>query len=434
MSDDLFKLQGTITVENTAANSAIDETTEKAKAAGEALDQTGTSAGGAGEALEGMIKPSTLATAQAMGTAMYTLAVNTGRLVVNLSKKAIEAAATIEAENAQFASTFSDLADVATASFDSISKDTNIYAGRLKSVGIKAYGQFKGSGIEAAESIEMMDEYLRIAADAAAYYDITLEEADTRLRSFLRGNTEAGDSIGLFTSATQRDTYALEKYGAEWKELTEAQRQMLLLDVASNIYEQSGALGQAAREGSAWSNVMGNLSRIWEEILARLGGPIIEQLIPRIEKFSQWLADNPELVDGFAEAISELLGAVLDGVESLIQFLNSERAQSVINFFARMFGVNEEWVAAQTEYEQYQTAKADQEQFSHENKGVVGGLLGKYAHWNEKQITAATLYASAYANNSGTDWAKEQLKLVVTDEEMQSVIADIETLFKTYEK
>ena len=70
----------------------------------------------------------------------------------------------------------------------------------------------------------MMDEYTRIAADAAAYYDISLEDADVRLRSFLRGNTEAGDAIGLFTSESQRNSKAVELYGTKWTNLTEAQK------------------------------------------------------------------------------------------------------------------------------------------------------------------------------------------------------------------
>lgn len=415
---DVFELKGKITIDNSEANSDLDETKQKAKDAGDAIKESGTNAGNAGPKIESMISTGSLARAQAFGQAMYDVAKNIGQMVLNLGGKSIEAAAKIEAENAQFASTFGDVSDAATDSFNMIQKETNIYAGRLKSVGIKAYGQFKGSGLDAVESLSMMDEYLRLAADAAAYYDISLEDADTRLRSFLRGNTEAGDAIGLFTSESQRDTYAIEKYGKAWLELNEAQRQMLMLDVTKDIYAQSGALGQASREGSAWANVMGNLSRVWEEILARLGGPIMQELLPRIEEFSQWLADNPELVDQFAESVANLIGTALDGIKALMQAFG---------------GTALEWEDQRKASEERAAAKAGQQALTAENVGTAKGLSGKYAHWTEAQKKAALQYATNYNSNYRVDWAKEQLGLVVTDEEMQSVIEDVETLFKTYQ-
>lgn len=415
---DVFELKGKITIDNTEANTEIDETKDKAKDAGDAIEKIGSNASTADPKLSGLVSPATLAKAQALGSAMYDLARSTGQLVMNLGKDAIEAAAAIEAENAQFASTFGDVSDAATQSFTAIQKDTNIMAGRLKSVGIKAYSQFKGSGLEATESLDMMDEYLRLAADAAAYYDISLEDADTRMRSFLRGNTEAGDAIGLFTSESQRNTYAVDKYGEAWERLSEAQRQMLLMDVASDIYRQSGAMGQAAREGSAWTNVMGNLSRVWQEILAKLGGPILEQLIPRIEQFSQWLSENPEKVEAFAASLGTLLDTVLTGLTNLIETF------SVVGM---------EWGNQQAARNQRSADLASQQTLSTGNVSVIEGLAGKYAGWTDRQKNMGQLYASAYVNNYNVDWAKEQLALEVTDEEMQSVMADIETLFRTYE-
>ena len=415
---DVFELKGKIVIDNSDANDDLDETIKKAKDVGDAIEEAGSNAGTAGPKVEGMISTGSLARAQAFGQAMYDVAVNTGKLIMDLGGKSIEAAAKIEAENAQFASTFGDVANAATDSFNAIQKDTNVYAGRLKSVGIKAYGQFKGSGLDAADSLVMMDEYLRLAADAAAYYDISLEDADTRLRSFLRGNTEAGDAIGLFTSESQRNSYALEKYGKEWQKLTEAQRQMLLLDVAGDIYAQSGAMGQASREGSTWANVMGNLSRVWEEILAKLGGPIIEQLIPRIEAFSQWLSENPELVDQFAESIGNLLGTALDGLQTLIETFGA---------------VGIDWGNQRKANEERAATKAGQQELTQENMGIAQGLAGKYGSWSSDKSRAAYSYAVALTNNTGIDKAKKNLELAVTPEEMQAVTADIETLFKTYQ-
>lgn len=211
---------------------------------------------------------------------------------INLGKSAIQAAADIEAEKAQFKATFGDMQGSAEKAFNAISKSTGIMSARLQTVGTKAFSQFKGAGLDAVDALSMMEEYTTLAADAAAYYDITLEDADQRLRSFLLGNTEAGDAIGLFTSESQRNTAAMEKYGQKWTSLTEAQKQMLMLDISKEIYEQSGAIGQANRESDAWANTVANLKKAWEKALALIGEPIMVVLTPILQDVTEWLGDE----------------------------------------------------------------------------------------------------------------------------------------------
>lgn len=49
---------------------------------------------------------------------------------------------------------------------------------QLKSVGTSAFMQFKGAGVDAAEAMTMMDKYIRLAADGAAAYNMSVDEAD----------------------------------------------------------------------------------------------------------------------------------------------------------------------------------------------------------------------------------------------------------------
>lgn len=240
--------------------------------------------------------------------------------IADFAKDAVTAAADVAAEKAQFAATFEGIEEAANGVLASVSNDTGILATRLQQVGTKAFSQFKGAGIDAAGSLSMMDKYTRIAADAAAYYDISLEDADVRLRSFLRGNTEAGDSIGLFTSESQRNSKAVELYGAKWTNLTEAQKQNLMLNVAQEIYDQSGATGQAAREMDGWVNVVGNLQRVWKDVLAVIGAPFYESLTPVVQKLSEFLSDETVQMrlGMLASSLGDMAGYVFDGVIDLL--------------------------------------------------------------------------------------------------------------------
>lgn len=236
--------------------------------------------------------------------------------IADFAKDAITAAADVSAEKAQFAATFEGIEEAANGVLASVSNGTGILATRLQQVGTKAFSQFKGAGIDAAGALSMMDEYTRIAADAAAYYDISLEDADVRLRSFLRGNTEAGDAIGLFTSESQRNAKAVELYGTKWTNLTEAQKQNLMLNVAQEIYDQSGATGQAAREMDGWVNVTGNLKRVWKDVVAIIGAPIYESLTPVVQKLSGFLSDKTiqMRLGMLASSLGDMAGYTFDGV------------------------------------------------------------------------------------------------------------------------
>ena len=242
------------------------------------------------------------------------------------AQSVVNAAAMVNAEVAQFEATFGDLGETAETVFSGMAADTGIVADRLKTLGTKAFSQFKGAGLEADEAIVEMDRHMRLAADAAAYYDISLEDADERLRSFERGNTEAGDAIGLFTSESQRNSYALERYGKKWLDLSEAQKQMLMLDVAEDIYKQSGAIGQAQRESDNLANVLGNLSSVWQrDVLAVIGAPVESAFTPFVQELTTFLQNETvqtKLAE-FGQTLGNIASLAFDGIINLLNSLVS---------------------------------------------------------------------------------------------------------------
>lgn len=250
--------------------------------------------------------------------------------LIDFGKNAIQASADIEAEISLYQQVFGELESAATGALESISQDTNILATRLRGIGTGAFMQFKGAGVDAGNALAMMDKYTRLAADAAAAYNISVEDADVKLRSFIRGNTEAGDSIGLFTSESQRNERAVANYGKKWTELTEAQKQMLMLGVVEEIYNQTEVVGQAAREGHEWENVIGNLNKAFTNLSATVGSPFREALIPVIEKLSDFLSDDTVTmrIGMIAAGIGNLAGQAFDGaidlLDALLKWSNGE--------------------------------------------------------------------------------------------------------------
>lgn len=258
-----------------------------------------------------------------IGTAVVTyLAVDK---IIGFGQQIVQSAATVKAQTAQFEAAFKDLQDEATKAFESIGEETGILATRLQVVGTGAFSQFKGAGLEASEALKKSETYMRMAADAAAYYDMSLEETDTLLRSFIRGNTEAGDRLGLFTSESQRNEAALDKLGKKYIECTEAEKQMIMLDIAQSIYDASGATGQAAREADGYENVMGNLKETWRQFTAIIGTPVLEAVVPIVQNLTtafagvnETLKSSDNLFEGFATVISNLSAKIREALPQVV--------------------------------------------------------------------------------------------------------------------
>lgn len=275
------------------------------------------------------------AKAVAVGTMVAHGVERAASAMIDFGKNAIQASADVEAEIALYKQVFGELESAAGGVLESISQDTNILSTRLRGIGTNAFMQFKGAGVDAGNALAMMDKYTRLAADAAAAYNISIEEADQKLRSFIRGNSEAGDSIRLFTSESQRNERALATYKKKWTELTEAQKQMLMLDVVEEIYTASEVIGQAGRESESWEVIIGNLAGSFELLSATIGGKFKEKISPVVKKLSEFLSDDTVILrlGMLASSIANIAGKTFDGaidlINRLIQWSNGEPVEPI---------------------------------------------------------------------------------------------------------
>lgn len=294
-----------------------------------------------GKGFAGKLTSSVSAGTIALGNLMADAAKKAASFVVDMGSQAVTLSAELEAREAQFNAAFGDMATQAMEAFRAVGDETNILTSRLQETGTKGFSQLKGAGLDANAAMEASTKLLELSADAAAYYDISLEEANERLRSFMRGNTEAGDAIGLFTSESQRNQAAVEEYGKKWNDLTEAQKQLLMLNISEEIYAQSGAIGQAAREGESWSNVASNLSSAWKGVLGVMGDPVKDTLIPIMGELTTFLENNKEAVAGVAEKVGilggELAGKLMDAFQWCLD--NGDKLGSIITLVGTALGV-----------------------------------------------------------------------------------------------
>ena len=243
--------------------------------------------------------------------------------VKNMSGQFIESAANVKAETSAFEQTFGTLGDEASAAIGRVANESGILQTRLNTLGSKIYAFARSSGGDTTESMSLMERALKAAADSAAYYDTSVEQATETLQSFLKGNFANDAALGLSATETTRNAAAMELFGQKYNDLSEIQKQETLLKMVEDSQRLSGAMGQAAREADGWENVLGNLKETWRQFQANAGAPFLESLIPIIQKittaFQGWI--NSVDWDTFTANITGFVNTVLDNGDTIISVI-----------------------------------------------------------------------------------------------------------------
>lgn len=230
------------------------------------------------------------------------------KAVTSFTKKLVETSAQVKAANSQFEQTFGDLSDNASAAMKRVADESGIVQTRLQGVGTSIYAFAKTTGMDSVSALNMMEEALKVTADSAAYYDRSLEDTSESLKSFLKGNYANDAALGLSCTETTRNTAANQLYGKSFRDLSEAQKQLTLLQMVKDANAASGALGQAARESNGLENVLGNLKESWNQLLATIGKPVLNTAVAVIQRITAWIQRLTNVAKAAVSVLSDLFG------------------------------------------------------------------------------------------------------------------------------
>ena len=297
---ELFKLFGTIAIQNADANEAIDDTTDKASQSenkiSSAFKKIGTVVAGA-------------------------FAVDK---IKDFGLSCIDAASDANAASSQFSQVFGDMESQASKSLQTIADNTGIAENRMKGSYTQIAAFAKTTGLDTSDALSLADRAMVAVADSAAFYDRSLEDTTESLQSFLKGNYENDAALGLSCTEITRNEAANRLYGKSFQDLSEAQKQLTLLQMVEDANKLSGAMGQASRESDTWTNQTGNLKQAWTDFQAALGQnvlPLAVDLVKRMASGVQDLASKvPSVVEhikNFADKVRELSPLIL-GVAAAI--------------------------------------------------------------------------------------------------------------------
>lgn len=388
----LFKLWGEIGVRNQDAIQAIDDTTDAAQGAentmSSAFKKIGTAVAGA-------------------------FAVDK---IISFGKDIVNTAATVDAEASAFGQIMGDYSDQARGKLSAVADATGVMETRMQGYFTSLSAKFKGLGFDVEEATSYAARGLTLASDAAAFWDVSLDDASSHLNSFINGSYEGGEAIGLFANDTQMAMYAVQQGIVEsttaWSSLDEATKQATRLEYAENMYAQSGATGQAAREADQYANVQANLNEKWRQFKAEIGAPILQNIvIPAMEALSSlvdkasiafqnlstWVSQN----QGFLTALGAAIGIVTlaltiqAAVQGVKAAMNAAEVTSLGALIAAKWADAAATMAALAPYLLIAAAIA----------AVITVIVLLAKNWDKVKETAANVWAAVVAAwSSAAEW------------------------------
>ena len=277
---------------------ATEDAAHEADKFGRELDNVERKADKTGNALHNALKKIGAAVATAFAT----------QKLYQFGKACTDVYASIAAEESAFAQIMGDYSETAQKKLEAVAAKTGIISTRMTGHMTSLTAKFKGLGYGVEDATTLAADGLLIAADASAFWDMSLDESTSHLNSFINGSYEGGEAIGLFANDTQMAAYAIEqgivKDTKAWAALDEATKQATRLDYAKNMMAQAGATGQAAKESTAYANVMANLKENWRQFQGVVGKPILENIVlPAMRKLNALIPKLTQSVqNGMASA------------------------------------------------------------------------------------------------------------------------------------
>lgn len=338
----LFKIFGTIAVNNSTANTAIDDTADRANSASGIMQSA----------------------FKKIGAAVVTY------LVVDKIKAfgqaIVQASAEVSAEQSAFEQIMGDYANQAQEKLNSVADATGVMASRLTPYMTSITAKFKGLGYDIDDATSLAQRGLTLASDAAAFWDKSLDDSMGALNSFINGSYEGGEAIGLFANDTQLASYAVKQgivsEAKEWSNLDEARKQATRLQYAEDMYKLSGATGQAAKEADQYANVQANLTEKWRQFKAQLGEPVLQNIVipamdklsgvvdfaiqkfkeaqPFIESFGNKISAAKDVASELGAYASETFSPVIEGIGDAFD-RGKEMIQPFIDVLGEYFGSGE---------------------------------------------------------------------------------------------
>lgn len=196
-----------------------------------------------------------------------------------------------------------------TAKVDAFAKNAAQSFGLSETMAKQYTGTFgamaKAFGFSESAAYDMGTALTGLAGDVASFYNLSQDEAYTKLKSVFTGETETLKDLGVVMTQAALDQYALANgYGKTTAAMTEQEK--VALRYAFVQKQLSAAQGDFARTSDSWANQTRIMSLQLQSIMATIGQGLINLFTPVIKVVNVVLGKIATLANAF-KAFTELI-------------------------------------------------------------------------------------------------------------------------------
>lgn len=245
----------------------------------------------------------------------------------------------------------SDLAEVQNVvdvTFPRMSKKVDEFArnaagsfGLSETMAKKFTGTFgamaKAFGFNEQAAYEMSTALTGLAGDVASFYNISQDEAYTKLKSVFTGETESLKDLGIVMTQSALDSYALANgFGKTTAKMTEAEKVALRYKFVTD--QLTLASGDFIRTSDGWANQVRILKLQFDSLKATIGQGLINVLTPVIKVINLIISKLMSLANAFKSFTELITGKKSGGGVSAAATGMEDIAGSADNASAAMGG------------------------------------------------------------------------------------------------
>ena len=214
--------------------------------------------------------------------------------LIKFGKEAIELGSDLQEVQNVVDVTFTTMSD----KVDEFAKNAAETAGLSETMAKKFTGTYgamaKAFGFAEVEAFNMSTSLTQLAGDVASFYNLTQDEAYTKLKSVFTGETETLKDLGVVMTQNALDSYAMAKgYGKTTSKMSEQEK--VALRYSFVLDQLSSAQGDFARTSDSWANQTRILSLNFDSFKANIGQALINIFTPFLKVINQIVSKMAQL-------------------------------------------------------------------------------------------------------------------------------------------
>lgn len=162
-------------------------------------------------------------------------------------------------------------------------------------------------GFTEQQAYKMSTALTGLAGDVASFYNISQEEAYTKLKSVFSGETESLKELGIVMTQSALDQYAMAHgFGKTTKEMSEQEKVALRLAfVQANL---ANATGDFQRTSGSWANQVRVLTLRFDQFKATIGQSLIAVLLPVVKLLNAIILGATRAAEAFNRMVEQVTG------------------------------------------------------------------------------------------------------------------------------